>query len=206
MAANGKLKASELADIPGGQLRKDAAAAWNAPGGPADAGLRPTGLRSSYRLYADQDYFWNHQPPLAAYPGTSNHGWGIAVDLAEPWMRHWIDAHGAPYGWKKTEALSEWWHVNWVGGVSFPSFEPLRHGDRGKRVARLSKRLRYIHPQGSKQGYLPRPFFKFKDRMVQGVKAFQKDQGMKADGVIGPRTAARINGVFKRQFKEKGDG
>jgi hypothetical protein len=204
VASNGKLSQAELAPIPGGQLRKDAAAAWNAPGGPADAGLRPTGSRSSYRLYADQQYFWDHQPPLAAYPGTSNHGWGIAVDLAETWMRDWIDEHGAKYGWKKTEAFSEWWHINWVGGVSFPSFETLRHGDRGKRVARFSMRLRYIHPKGTKHGYLPRPFWKFKDRMVEAVKDFQRDQGMKVDGVIGPRTAARINSVFKRQYKRRG--
>lgn len=204
MPSNGKLNDSELADIPGGRLRKDAAAAWNAPGGPADAGLRPTGSKSSYRLYADQVYFWNNQPPLAAEPGTSNHGWGIAVDLAETWMRDWVDQHGGAYGWKKTEAFSEWWHVNFVGGVTFPSFEALRHGNRGKRVARFSRRLRYIHPQGSKHGYLRRPFWKFKDRMVEAVRGFQRDQGLKADGVIGPRTAARINGVFERQHKRRG--
>lgn len=202
MASNGKLKDSELADIPGGRLRKDAAAAWNAPGGPGDAGLRPTGSKSSYRLYADQQYFWEHQPPLAAYPGTSNHGWGLAVDLAEPWMRDWIDAHGAKYGWAKTEAFSEWWHVTFVGGVSFPSFQSLKHGDKGKRVLRFSRRLRFIHrPKGP--SFLKRIYWKFKDGMVDGVKDFQRDQGLKPDGVIGPRTAARINSTFKRQRQNR---
>lgn len=208
MPENGKLPKSELAPIPGGELRKDAAVAWNAPGGPADAGLRPTGSRSSYRTYGEQQELYaaymNGTGNLAAVPGTSNHGWGLAVDLAETWMADWIQAHGGRYGWKKTEAFSEWWHYNFIGGVSFPSFEPLRHGMRGKRVAHFARRLRFIHPAGSKHGYLRRPFWKFKDRMVQGVKAFQRDQGLKADGVIGPRTAARINGVFKRQFRERG--
>ena len=40
MAANGRLPASDLADIPGGRLRKDAAASWlrmrqRTPSGPA---------------------------------------------------------------------------------------------------------------------------------------------------------------------------
>ena len=44
---------------------------------------------------------------LAAVPGTSNHGWGIAVDLGgigglgdfgEPGYR-WLQEHAADYGW-----------------------------------------------------------------------------------------------------------
>lgn len=207
MASNGKLSKSELAPIPGGELRKDAAAAWNAPGGPADAGLRPTGSRSSYRTYGEQqDLYKLYQEgrgALAAVPGTSNHGWGIAVDLAEPWMRDWMDAHGAKYGWRKTEAFSEWWHENFVGGVSFPTFKPLKKGSRGPRVVRLTKRFAYIHPSSHK-AYLPRFYWKFKQPVENAVKRFQRDQGLKADGVIGPKTAARINGVFKRQFHERG--
>ena len=30
-------------------------------------------------------------------------------------MRTVIDQIGASYGWAKTEAPSEWWHVNYVG-------------------------------------------------------------------------------------------
>lgn len=203
MADNGKLAKSELAPIPGGMLRKDAAAAWNAPGGPADAGLRPTGSRSSYRLYKDQVYFWNNQPPLAAEPGTSNHGWGIAVDLAEPWMRDWIDEHGAKYGWRKTEALSEWWHVNYVGGVSFPTFETLQKGSRGKRVVHYTKRLAYIRRRKGR-AYLPRWYWRYKQPVVEGVRAFQKAYRLKVDGEIGPKTAAKIDAVFKRQYRKRG--
>jgi peptidoglycan hydrolase-like protein with peptidoglycan-binding domain len=207
MAENGRLSASELAPIPGGELRKDAAAAWNAPGGPADAGLRPTGSRSSYRTYAEQEYFWNLYQSgagaLAAYPGTSNHGWGIAVDLAEPWMRDWIDAHGAKYGWRKTEAMSEWWHVNYVGGVSFPTFKVLKHGMRGPRVVKFTRRLAFIRKRNGGR-YLHRQFWKFKDPVVEAVRAFQKTYHLKVDGEIGPKTAAKINGVFKRQYRKRG--
>ena len=127
MASNGRLPASALSPIPGGQLSNAAAAAWNA--GPAKAGCRPLGPNSSYRTYAKQVYYWNlytsGQGNLAARPGTSNHGWGNAVDLAAPSMRTWIDRHGARYGWRKVEAMSEWWHVNYVGGYK-PAPSPLR--------------------------------------------------------------------------------
>jgi len=206
MASNGRLSASELAPIPGGELRDDAAAAWNAPGGPADAGLRPTGSMSSYRTYDEQLYFWNlyqeGRGNLAAAPGTSNHGWGVAVDLAEPWMRSWIDENGSKFGWRKTEALSEWWHVNYVGGVSFPTFKTLRHGMRGPRVVKYTRRLAFIHKRKG-PAYLARQHWKYKDAVVDSVKAFQRSYKLKVDGEIGPKTAAKINAVFHRQYERR---
>jgi hypothetical protein len=200
MAENGKLSDSELSEIPGGRLKHDAAAAWNADNGPADNNLRPTGSRSSYRLYEDQVFFWNNQPPLAAFPGTSNHGWGTAVDLAEEWMRSWIDDHGSKFGWRKTEAFSEWWHVNFVGGVSFPTFNTLKKGSKSKRVVWYTKRLTFIHPRGKKHGYLGRWYWKFKQPVKDAVKDFQIDQDLTVDGIIGEKTAHRISVVFHRQY------
>lgn len=126
MASNGQLPGSALSPIAGGQLANDAAAAWNAMNEESrrryGVELRPTGSASSYRTYSQQQYFWNlyqaGRGNLAAYPGTSNHGWGKAVDLATPQMRSIIDEIGGKYGWKKVEAPSEWWHVNYVGGYN----------------------------------------------------------------------------------------
>jgi hypothetical protein len=136
MASNGNLPSSMLTIIPPGRLERSAAAAWNA--GPGKAGCRLLGPNSGYRSYAMQVYYWNlyqsGRGNLAARPGTSNHGWGRAVDLAAPWMRTWIDRNGARYGWKKTEAFSEWWHVNYVGGFRPPP-NPLRHLGRKQRKA-----------------------------------------------------------------------
>ncbi len=208
MAENGKLAPSELAPIPGGQLEKDAAAAWNAAGGPADAGCLPTGSQSSYRTYESQVYFWelyqSGRGNLAAVPGTSNHGWGRAVDLAATWMRQWIDEHGARYGWAKTEAFSEWWHVTFVGGVDFPpAFKPLRRGSRGPRVKKYTRRLAFIHRPGAR-AYLTRWYWRYKRPVEEAVKLFQKDHDLKADGVIGPKTASKITAVFRRQWAERG--
>ena len=126
MAANGKLPASALAPIAGGQLEHTAAAAWNAMNVEARRNgveLRPTGSRSSYRPYADQQHFWNlyqaGKGNLAARPGSSNHGWGLAVDVATQGMRSMIDRIGRKYGWAKawSDAPSEWWHLKYRAGV-----------------------------------------------------------------------------------------
>lgn len=146
MSSNGRLTAAELAPIPGGQLSNEAARAWNA--GPAKAGCRPLGPNSSYRDFAGQVFFWNKfvagTGNLAARPGTSNHGWGKAIDLAAPHMRTWINQHGARYGWRKVEAPGEWWHVNYVGGFK-PKPSPLRSLTRKQRSA--AERLLYHRQQ-----------------------------------------------------------
>ena len=42
---------------------------------------RPICITDSYRTYASQVRLYGQKPALAAVPGTSNHGWGLAVDL-----------------------------------------------------------------------------------------------------------------------------
>ena len=125
MAENGKLPASSLAPINRGQLRKDAAAAFNAMNVEArrlGVELYPTGSKSSYRDYAGQVAMWalyqSGRGNLAARPGTSNHGWGTAVDFATPAMRAMVNRIGAKYGWSKqwSDAPSEWWHVLYQAG------------------------------------------------------------------------------------------
>lgn len=77
----------------------------------AKAGHRIT-INSAFRSYARQVYFWNcyqckvqgrsgccNNGNLAARPGTSNHGWGLALDLqlssaAYQWMRTNAEKHG----------------------------------------------------------------------------------------------------------------
>ena len=124
MAANGQLPASDLAPIKGGRLRKDCAAAWNALNVEArkqGVELRPTGSLSSYRDLAGQQQLWQvylNGGNLAARPGTSNHGWGTAVDVATMQMRQMIDRIGERYGFSKkwSDAPTEWWHVVFQAG------------------------------------------------------------------------------------------
>lgn len=125
MAENGKLPPATLAPIKLGQLRKDAAAGFNAMNVEArrlGVELYPTGSKSSYRTYAQQQELWalyqSGRGNLAARPGTSNHGWGTAVDFATQAMRAMVDRIGAKYGWSKqwSDAPSEWWHVLYQAG------------------------------------------------------------------------------------------
>jgi LysM repeat protein len=110
---------------PGGEayLASNAAYNWNAMRQASlstyGIDLYPAGPYSAYRSYGQQLYLYDQYVsgagPLAAVPGTSAHEYGGAVDLADPSMRTVIDQIGATYGWAKTEASSEWWHVDYVG-------------------------------------------------------------------------------------------
>ena len=131
MSQNGRLPAGELATIPGGRLRKDAAAAWlamrNQIGRQQGIWICPTSVRTAYRPLADQQYFWDlyksGKGALAAVPGTSNHGWGIAVDLPRADMQAAVRARGHAFGWgirggkMTSDAPSEAWHTMFHTGV-----------------------------------------------------------------------------------------
>jgi hypothetical protein len=122
---NGRLPASALAPIYQGQLKTEAAAGWNAMNVEArKRGLQlyPTGSKSSYRTYEQQvelyNAYLNGTGNLAAKPGTSNHGWGDAVDLATQQMRTIVDQIGKQYGYSKSwsDAPTEWWHIVYQSG------------------------------------------------------------------------------------------
>lgn len=142
---NGRLPDRALRSIPGGRLERRAAIAWNAlylEGVRKDrVRIMPAGPVSSYRTYAEQVERWNiykRGGPLAAEPGTSNHGWGRAVDLKYPAaMRPVIDKYGAKYGWRWGEAPSEPWHVTFYDAGHLAA---VKNRWRRARERRLAKR------------------------------------------------------------------
>jgi D-alanyl-D-alanine carboxypeptidase len=159
---NGKLPPSALAPIAAGQLEKHAAAAWNAMNVEARANgleLRPTGSMSSYRTYAQQVYLYNlyrsGRGNLAAVPGTSNHGWGLAVDLATTQMRAMLDRIGRKYGWAKewSDAQSEWWHIKYRSGV-WSGPDPGPDGKAAPVVPEIPKMPRGIKPMAIAVGQM----------------------------------------------------
>ena len=130
MSENGRLPAGELSAIPGGRLRKDAAASWlamrGAIGKAEGVWICPTSPRTAYRELKDQQHFWDlfqaGKGALAARPGTSNHGWGIACDLKTDAMQAAVRKHGHKYGWGikggqlNSDAPSEAWHATFHPG------------------------------------------------------------------------------------------
>ncbi|CAF1595492.1 unnamed protein product [Adineta ricciae] len=98
-------------------------------------------IASGFRTVARQEYFWNcyqtkqcNNGNLAARPGTSNHGRGIALDVntncgsqsgATPncggsKVYQWLKNNGHKYGFKRT-VQSEPWHWEYVGAGATPA-------------------------------------------------------------------------------------
>jgi hypothetical protein len=211
MAQNGKLPASKLASLPGGgSLRKDAALAYRALYNYCDRklGVKLThaGEGATYRELGrpgdygrggpfTQWYAWERYQRggnLAAQPGRSNHGWGLAVDFDTIEV---VREHGSRFGWKKTEAFNEPWHYCYVPG-RYPMVklygevragDIIRPGDRGTGV-RAAKKLLKRH------GFWPWPKFGLGTSRTfsRAVKRFQKSRGLPSDGIVGPKTWARL--------------
>lgn len=123
VANNGVFTAANTDPIPGGRLWPEAALTWLAmraafvaDGGAPDH-FRPGGPASSARSISQQEHFWRSQPPPAARPGTSNHGWGIAVDVPFADAQAWIMRNGPKFGWSHDEGarVGEAWHYRYVG-------------------------------------------------------------------------------------------
>jgi len=113
--ANGNLDPASLCPLwraPGQQLVADAAAAFNRMSRyhAATTGS-PLCVTDSYRSYQDQVAVYQSKPGLAAVPGTSEHGWGKAVDLCGG-----VERAGSPaYDWMKANAPRfGWFHPDWA--------------------------------------------------------------------------------------------
>jgi len=61
-------------------------------------------ITDSYRTYAQQVDVKNRKGRLAATPGTSLHGWGIAIDIGDSTVGGGISYDSAVYKWMDTEA------------------------------------------------------------------------------------------------------
>ncbi|WP_430866712.1 M15 family metallopeptidase [Demequina aurantiaca] len=121
--SNGRLASGSLCAVsfaPGQYLQCDAAAALEL----ADAEyFSQTGghlsMTDSYRSYGLQVTTRARKPSTAAVPGTSNHGWGMAVDL-DVASAAWLTANGASFGWvhpawaRPGGSKPEFWHLEYV--------------------------------------------------------------------------------------------
>ncbi|MGZ6792521.1 MAG: D-alanyl-D-alanine carboxypeptidase family protein, partial [Mycobacteriales bacterium] len=102
--ANGNLDPASLCPLwqaPGHRMRADAAAAFDRMSQEhARTAGSPLCVTDSYRSYGEQVSVYQRTPGLAAVPGTSNHGWGLAVDLCGG-----VQTFGTPaYRWMKAHA------------------------------------------------------------------------------------------------------
>lgn len=128
--SNGLIPPQALCPLPqdGHLLRADAAAAFvRLNAAYADAFGEPICITDSYRSLAVQQHLAERKPELAAEPGTSNHGWGIAVDLCGginsygTATHEWMRAHAPEFGWvlpawaRAGGSMPEPWHWEYTG-------------------------------------------------------------------------------------------
>lgn len=123
---NGRIPAAAMCTVktaPGQMLRCDAQAAFDRMSHAYKARFStPISVTDAYRDYDTQVILKRRKGRMAATPGTSNHGWALAVDLggginsfgsAE---HQWMRANAPKFGWihpgwaRQTGSLPEPWH------------------------------------------------------------------------------------------------
>lgn len=212
--SNGLLPRSALLPTRGGHtLRRDAALALNA----LDTFVyektgRHLGVIDGYRILGTIGDFragrWSQWGAwekyragvgnLAAYPGTSNHGWALAIDLGDRWSRLMIDKYGAKFGWSKSwsDAPSEWWHIKFDPAkveVKLDGNPSLAQGSWGPSVVRLKKLLELKGVQnfsGAHSNNRYNPYFNKYTKAA--VTRFQLRHGLSGDGIVGPATWEKL--------------
>ncbi|ACZ31535.1 hydrophobic protein [Xylanimonas cellulosilytica DSM 15894] len=130
-ASNGNVDPATLCNIGDGWLlRCDAGAAF----GRMNAAFRarfghPIPLEGTYRAYYRQvELYREIGPGLAARPGTSQHGWGLAIDVTERGAYdfgtpryEWLRTQGPAFGWshpswaRQGGGREEPWHFEFAG-------------------------------------------------------------------------------------------
>jgi len=91
----------------------------------------------------------------AAFPGTSNHGWGTAIDVARNGSAgdlaiYWVMKNGYNYGWSWYEgyAVNEQWHFTYTTDSSKLKEYPLDSSNR--RIVNFSASISSLTtPPGS---------------------------------------------------------
>ena len=123
--SNGAMPEPELCDLPtsGHRLHPDTARSWWRMSVQYAARFgRSLCLTDSYRGYGAQAALQAAKPGLAAPAGTSNHGWGVTIDLCggvesfESVVHRWMVRHRPRFGWtnpawaRPGAARPEPWH------------------------------------------------------------------------------------------------
>ena len=139
-------------------------------------------------------------PATAATPGNSNHGWGLALDIAEEYdgdpqadpirkvFVDWLIYNASRYG-ISAELQSEQWHWRYVAGDQIPN-ATLHFEQSGGHVPEP------VNPPGPPVG--PALVFAYPGKQLklgskgEAVKLVQAVVGAKPDGDFGPATERRV--------------
>lgn len=190
--------------------------------------IEPDDLNEGRRTMAEQWAFWRNQPPLAAFPspfaphikkGFANHAIdansfnGASARLQKFYQSLGINvAHNVP---------GEAWHMDVLFHSEVVAAAKkirqqrdnavLKPGESGKAVKFLKYQLQIIiNPQTNKSYYKHgkvRPKtgwgLKFGEDLEVSVRNFQRNNGLKADGVVGSATDRKIDAAYARAQKRR---
>jgi hypothetical protein len=129
---NGRLPPGRLVPVGGVHLTPEAANAFAHLLAAAEADGVTIGVTDGYRSYERQVRLKQEKGWLAAHPGTSMHGWGLAIDFDTrvtdfAWLREnahrfgWVHPPWAQPGGSKPEP----WHWEYIGSAEVPEVEPV---------------------------------------------------------------------------------
>ena len=111
--------------------------------------------------------------------------------------------NGGYNGWDSRQRY--WLKLAKLGVV--PGAEDLKRGARGKQVEVLTRRLSRVKSKKTGKPFLNGQRSKFDLRTARALRAFQRENGLKADGMHGPRTAdvlSRAAGAGRRRAVDTG--
>jgi hypothetical protein len=189
-------------------LDRDAAASWNTMRlyfTQQGTDIYPLGHISAYRTFAEQVQAKAEFGSNAAVPGTSNHGWGLACDLATTGMRSDLDRWGSQFGWAKrwSDASWEWWHIKYRSGVWHqrpdPGIDPRKPTmERGSGGPGQDVCVKEIQRELRRHNFSCTVDGAFGPATEQAVKDFQTAYGLKSNGVVRSETWSKLRGPVKK--------
>lgn len=174
---NGRIPLSAMEQIPGGgYLRPDAAAAFMDmyDAAKADGVTLSVGAGGgAYRTYQQQwsAYYYPTNNLPHAVPGTSNHGWGIAVDMT---ANEWLLKNAAKYGWHRplSNDPPHWEYTGSYTGTRYTEdYTPPRTRERGKEDSE--------QPRDVMLAMTPEPSTPSSNLFVNGMFALMSDEAAK---------------------------
>ena len=190
--------------------------------------IEPEDLNEGRRTMAEQWAFWRNQPPLAAFPsptaphikkGFPNHDIdcnsfnGAAQRLADFYRSQGVSCSFCVRG--------EAWHICMHSASELRAAAKkirkerektvLKVGVSGKAVKFLKYQLQFIRDTVTHKSYYkhgkqrPKTGWgtKFAEDLEKAVKDFQRDHGLKPDGVVGSKTDQKIDHVFATQKRRR---
>lgn len=189
--------------------------------------IEPEDLNEGRRTMAEQQHFFDNQPPLAAKPrpdaphiweGRQNHALDVnSFNGAAKRLANFYESRGVDVVFN---VPGEDWHFQPTSEEQLARAADkirkerdaavLKPGEREKRVKFLKHQLHWTKGKDGKVYYRagkPRPKEGYDELynkdLVTSVKRFQKEHNLTPDGVIGPKTDKKIDLVYATQKRKR---